>query len=92
MRDTGIGIPADRHADVFESFTQIEGGSSRRHGGTGLGLAICRSLVALMGGRIGLESRPGCGSTFWFELKLGKRSGEERRPGRHARRATRAHY
>ena len=47
---------------IFESFTQVEGGSSRRHGGTGLGLAICRSLVGLMGGRIGLESRPGEGA------------------------------
>ncbi len=70
VRDTGIGIPADRHADVFESFTQIEGGSSRRFGGTGLGLTICRKLVTMMGGTIGLESCPGNGSTFWFELAL----------------------
>jgi two-component system sensor histidine kinase/response regulator len=76
VRDTGIGIPADRQADIFESFTQIEEGNSRRHGGTGLGLTICRSLVALMGGRIGLESSTGAGSTFWFEVTLGKRSGE----------------
>ena len=76
MRDTGIGIPEDRQADIFESFTQIEGGNSRRHGGTGLGLTICQSLVALMGGRIGLESRIGEGSTFWFEVTLGKGHGE----------------
>ena len=81
MRDTGIGIPEDRQADIFESFTQIEGGNSRRHGGTGLGLAICRSLVDLMGGRIGLESRLGIGSTFWFELPLGKASRETDVPG-----------
>ena len=81
VRDTGIGIPEDRQADIFESFTQIEGGNSRRHGGTGLGLAICRSLVDLMGGRIGLESRPGAGSTFWFEVPLGKGSGEADVPG-----------
>jgi len=72
VRDTGIGIPAGRQADIFESFTQIEGGNSRRYGGTGLGLTICRSLVALMGGRIGLESRGGAGSTFWFEAAFAK--------------------
>jgi CheY-like chemotaxis protein/HPt (histidine-containing phosphotransfer) domain-containing protein len=76
VRDTGTGIPRDRQADIFESFTQIEAGSNRRHGGTGLGLAICRSLVTLMGGRIGLESVPGAGSTFWFEVTLGKALGE----------------
>ncbi len=75
VRDTGIGIPADRQSDVFESFTQIEGGNSRRHSGTGLGLAICRNLVDLMGGRIGLESQPASGSRFWFEVDLGKVKG-----------------
>jgi signal transduction histidine kinase/DNA-binding response OmpR family regulator len=72
VRDTGVGIPHERHADVFESFNQIERGSNRRHGGTGLGLTICQSLVRLMGGRIGLQSTPGIGSTFWFELVLGR--------------------
>ena len=76
FHDSGIGIPADRQADVFESFTQVDGGSSRAHGGTGLGLTICRTLVELMGGRIGLESAPGRGSTFWFELTLGRASVE----------------
>ena len=75
VRDTGVGIPEDRQADVFESFTQVEGGSSRRYGGTGLGLAICRRLVDLMGGRLGLESHPGRGSTFWFEVSLGPGGG-----------------
>ena len=75
VRDTGMGIPTDRLSDIFESFTQIEGGSSRRHGGTGLGLAICRELIGLMGGRIGVESRLGSGSKFWFEVSLGKGRG-----------------
>jgi PAS domain S-box-containing protein len=75
VRDTGIGIPLDRQADVFESFTQIEGGSSRTHGGTGLGLTICRKIIGLMHGQIGLESQPGKGSTFWVELTLGVEPG-----------------
>ncbi len=70
--DTGIGIAQDHQSDIFESFTQVEGGRNRKHGGTGLGLTICRRLVALMDGTIGLESRPDQGSTFWFELKLGR--------------------
>ncbi len=70
VRDTGIGISLEHQAVVFESYTQLEDDPERLHGGTGLGLTICRSLVALMHGRIGVESLPGVGSTFWVELRL----------------------
>ena len=68
--DSGCGIPREFQAKVFESFTQVESGSSRPHGGTGLGLTICRHLIGLMGGVIGLESEPGVGSKFWCDLPL----------------------
>lgn len=66
VTDTGIGIPEERQRELFQRFTQIE----RGRGGTGLGLAICRRLVELMGGSVGVRSRPGAGSSFWFAVPL----------------------
>jgi PAS domain S-box-containing protein len=66
VSDTGIGIPKEKHASIFEAFTQVDGSLTREFGGTGLGLTICSQLVALMGGKIWVESEVGTGSKFFF--------------------------
>ena len=72
IRDTGIGIPPEAQASIFESFTQADQSTTRRFGGTGLGTTIAKQLVGLMGGKIGLESAVGLGTTFWVEVQLEK--------------------
>jgi signal transduction histidine kinase/CheY-like chemotaxis protein/HPt (histidine-containing phosphotransfer) domain-containing protein len=79
VRDSGVGIAEDKQQSIFESFSQADNSTTRRFGGTGLGLAIAKQLVGLMGGAIGVVSRPSQGALFWFEIGLSKQNPSARR-------------
>ena len=71
VTDQGVGIPVEFQARIFQKFAQADASDTRQNGGTGLGLAITRELIERMDGKIGFDSTPGQGTTFWFELPQG---------------------
>jgi len=72
VSDTGIGIEPEAQTRIFDSFSQADSTTTRIYGGSGLGLSICKQLVEAMDGEIGVDSQPGCGSTFWFTVQLAR--------------------
>ena len=79
VTDTGVGVPPEKQATIFDSFSQADGSTTRKYGGTGLGTTICKQIVDIMGGQMGVQSQVGTGSTFWFTVDLGVCAEEEAR-------------